>query len=653
MFFSFVINTGVLITAKISVQAAADAAAYAGAATQARQLNAISYLNYDMRRQYKKFVYRYAFVGNVAASSFPNTGGEIAGKYGYPKSVYLSSNIGSLTSVPIKVPVVCMPITASAEVNQNCSSLNLPSSTSNIASSFSNGILTMTTAAFLEGVAKIEEMQQGLCANNGSINLFVLTEWLMRGDISPSAISSTLDSMSIKLNQAEKDKLKNNITILVQGLGLYPRNIINLMRIETLEKFLNAPAKKDVQKDTIDTLEHSSIDAEVSERTIQSFKSALSNLNNEVIPHNSVIMQELQNSNQITINPVKASFNAYVQYINGATAGNDTICNSKIIPFAAKSTPVGVVKASTTPVHYAVKIKAKAHLLFLPIRDGIELEAVAAAKPFGSRIGPAGLSESDFVENIQPGSVNGDPVNDCHDQSVKCNVPNLKVTDTETFYSQSYLKSLAAIGVENNSYNFKGMSNAMAPQPHEVGHYNIIPPPVDDMKFEFIPYGTNKDSNIYRFYAPIFTGAGNPTQKISAFMDEVFGLTQVSGTGSFGIDMMALKSTLQSQLINYVTGPMNSGQATSEHGETTTFAAIELPMAPAPSPGPIVTANPNNFWLTRSEEVISSWAPAFVRHSSGNDFKPRFGYSVKFVAMHDVLGSGMQATDDDLENVSH
>src|SRR3954462_14572759 len=73
MFFAFVVNTGMLVNAKINLQNAADLAAYAGAATQARQLNAISYLNYEMRRQYKKYLYRYYVLGNLAQK--PQSGG--------------------------------------------------------------------------------------------------------------------------------------------------------------------------------------------------------------------------------------------------------------------------------------------------------------------------------------------------------------------------------------------------------------------------------------------------------------------------------------------------------------------------------------------------------------------------------------------------
>src|SRR5271154_5157436 len=67
---AFVVNIGMLVNAKISLQNAADLAAYAGAATQARQMTQISYLNYEMRRAYKKFLYRYYVMGNVSQDSF-------------------------------------------------------------------------------------------------------------------------------------------------------------------------------------------------------------------------------------------------------------------------------------------------------------------------------------------------------------------------------------------------------------------------------------------------------------------------------------------------------------------------------------------------------------------------------------------------------
>src|SRR5688500_9887936 len=75
-FIAFVINTGMLVNAKINLQNAADLAAYAGAATQARQLNRISYINYEMRRQWKKFLFRIYVVGNMAQGGFPKGPGQ-------------------------------------------------------------------------------------------------------------------------------------------------------------------------------------------------------------------------------------------------------------------------------------------------------------------------------------------------------------------------------------------------------------------------------------------------------------------------------------------------------------------------------------------------------------------------------------------------
>src|SRR3954451_21563157 len=71
LFFAFVVNTGMLVNAKINLQNAADLAAYAGAATQARQLTHISYLNYEMRRQWKKFLFRLYVLGNSGQDGFP------------------------------------------------------------------------------------------------------------------------------------------------------------------------------------------------------------------------------------------------------------------------------------------------------------------------------------------------------------------------------------------------------------------------------------------------------------------------------------------------------------------------------------------------------------------------------------------------------
>ena len=51
--FAFVVDFGHLIQNKMNLQIAADAAAYAGAAWQARALNQMGAVNYHMRQDYK------------------------------------------------------------------------------------------------------------------------------------------------------------------------------------------------------------------------------------------------------------------------------------------------------------------------------------------------------------------------------------------------------------------------------------------------------------------------------------------------------------------------------------------------------------------------------------------------------------------------
>src|SRR3954453_13769139 len=101
LFFAFVVNTGMLVNAKINLQNAADLPAYSGAAVQARQLNTAAYLNYEMRRQYKKFILRYYVIGSYMYTPFPNQPGlatKTARKWS-PKPT---------SGVDFFVPVVCL-----------------------------------------------------------------------------------------------------------------------------------------------------------------------------------------------------------------------------------------------------------------------------------------------------------------------------------------------------------------------------------------------------------------------------------------------------------------------------------------------------------------------------------------------------------------
>jgi hypothetical protein len=51
------------------------------------------------------------------------------------------------------------------------------------------------------------------------------------------------------------------------------------------------------------------------------------------------------------------------------------------------------------------------------------------------------------------------------------------------------------------------------------------------------------------------------------------------------------------------------------------------------------------FWLTRGDEVRSSWSPYGK--------PPRFSYSVRFVALRDLVSQGISNQDSEFDSVSH
>ena len=66
----FVINVGLYVKARINLQNAVDAAAYSGAAVQARQLTLMGNLNYEIRNVMKEWMFKYYVVGQAANEKY-------------------------------------------------------------------------------------------------------------------------------------------------------------------------------------------------------------------------------------------------------------------------------------------------------------------------------------------------------------------------------------------------------------------------------------------------------------------------------------------------------------------------------------------------------------------------------------------------------
>ena len=238
-----------------------------------------------------------------------------------------------------------------------------------------------------------------------------------------------------------------------------------------------------------------------------------------------------------------------------------------------------------------------------------------------------------------------------------------------TFFDRQFLDDLMHVAKENgNIITIKGLNKAlyyaMAPSSTEVGRYNIIPPPPlksdgtldsDVMKYEFIPYtdaatiqaaksSPDGDPPAYRFYAPIAPKtAGDPKGLITKYLNDT--LSGGLPDPRFGITMDDIRDQTKTGMFTYLS-KLESGIGT-EHGETESFAAVELPIYPPMLP------NPPKYAVTSAAQVLSSFG-SYVR-MPGNTFSnpPRFGYSVRFVSMQDLQKEGLNDPDGEFDQVNH
>src|SRR5690606_34954211 len=130
--------------------------------------------------------------------------------------------------------------------------------------------------------------------------------------------------------------------------------------------------------------------------------------------------------------------------------------------------------------YYAVRLTARAKVMFSPFGD-VQLRAYAAARPFGSRIGPD-VDYGDFLRQAQASSCS------FTNQNYECEefIPNLPVDEgdgTGTGRGWDRYEVLNAFFDAFNRYVSgrvysqtaaeEGYRAAMAPNPWEAGKYNI------------------------------------------------------------------------------------------------------------------------------------------------------------------------------------
>jgi hypothetical protein len=667
LFFAFVLNTGMLVNAKINLQNAADVAAYAGASVQARQMNQISFLNYELRRQYKKFLFRYYVMGNMAQDTHPNESGEANRN---PRTWKPNASAPDL-----EVPMTCLVFGTGAGGGDNYCRVD------NVAA------IAMPSAAVqdtLNNVVQqqlqsIEIIKQNSCKAIGDLNSQVSLFWLFNTD--PSLANLRAASIS------PDDKKRLDATVaLSAGMGLYPRNLITELRIRTLEFYINRQPERGLSLERAKQLMSGAQDAASRERPFNAFFSAYNSLGeNTFSDEDAIVMDELLPQKSLDLKTLNVSFDIYTakaglggcgpgQIDNPTTPASFTpqACHLCPISFALKSTPVpvAVMKNSAAPVSYGVKLTAKAKTLFNPFGGDLTLTAYSAAKPFGSRIGPQ-VTESDFTRQAKNTAFCAQPGNDCIGR-----IPWLPIDDAEAdsrgwnrndviygMYQQfrepgQNIQNLTAIDARSMERAFHA---SMAPNPWEQGRYNIPvfdqPNPggsglagLDDQFSQFFA-----GNGQMAFWAPVFSeempNRQDPVDLIKGILKKAADEAAIAGNPLISQMSQQLQAALVSGLGNYLNGIRNSA---GENGETFNLARILDPYntqstALNPSRRRVAFDPPAQGILlepTTPRNVKTSFAP---NRSSVTRQKGRIGYSVKFIPVRSIAS---QAGDADLSGDS-
>ncbi len=415
-FLAFIINIGLFVKAKINLQNAVDAAAWAGAAVQSRQLSNIAYLNWEARNTYKEWMYKYYILGqkglyNTNLSSLVD---DPSGRMNFRTEPFYK--IGMNGYDPNKfdkfnVPSICIHFGSPHDI---CSIYTIPGLPRFQA--VGTPSISEKNESFLNAIVKEKAIN---CSERSQINFYTAIQWAYG---------------------TKKKIFDRQPGIAVDRVGAWPQALEVALRIRNLEMMVNLPPISEISLSGCSNckspqeLDQSTKDTPLYERPIKAFWSAFRNLGGGSIKSKN--RDELSSSFKLTelepqsINPGNDSLSGFL-IPSSATIGDTgesalkkryldlqvyplnlvTFYSTFVtatgkfkntnIPTEAKcvvsktALPVpgyifGFVKNPEVLTYYAVKGETKFIGLFFPFEDikGITIKAYSAAKPFGGRIGP-------------------------------------------------------------------------------------------------------------------------------------------------------------------------------------------------------------------------------------------------------------------------
>ncbi len=671
LLFAFTTNVGMLVHAKINLQNAADAAAYAGAAVQARQLTSIAYLNWEMRRAVKEFLYNYLVRGNDSQTCFPRdpTGAVFdkcepktpaSSRYGFG-FIDPFANFSSEDPKPFYEPTVCMTYNPK---NNFCQMAGVPGVPTFVGSG-SFGVADPVIAIVKSATDLIVQKKVDNCTQVGNANGNFLAAWLYNPDP---------ELATIPVGNEAGNPFTN---VGLDGLGVLPRLAILRARIDHLEDMLNLNLFNEGYTSTIsaslmDSLKNSGRDLDYFERPVQAYLSAKNNLPemdgdngifsditvSEILPdeaEDSPSSTYLHNKEALVkLNDIKQSFKfAYSHFdaVPGAPGLSPTCTQNRVI-VPIEGFPLGVAKDPSVVTYYSVRVEAKVHLLFSPFKTGmVTLSAYSAAKPFGSRIGIDLSKDLEKWATAIGTEQSGKPID-----ALSPRFPNLLVaaddrdSNTGGFSRKDHLGYLRSVAQDFGHQ--AGLRLAGAYAPWEVGFYTVPPSysdPQSGINLSVFAGNPTYSTGFFQLKAPVTPVAGDQDLSIvrKRIEDMISGTTNVTDSE----EIKALRSGLLSdpafdKLFAYM-----EKQGLKEYHQIPDPMLYEEPnlRAYAQTNGQKFTVTADNNGALRQ---LTSWnnrksyqEPEFSSNTEMSLDTGRGGYSVRFISFKSLLSGGRTIND--------
>jgi hypothetical protein len=548
--FAFVIDFGHLINTKINLQIAADTAAYAGAAWQARQLNRISMVNYHMRQDVKEMAMRAQVTHIRHNRNFPHGSQFYNGGNAPPRGLF---------------PFMCQQ---------------------------AHGYVSISGVKY--------DPATNLCKNaspeTGGLPPIVVPPVIASFDPFAVAISKYIGELQKASDRECRAAATDNRALAQHFINVFSRRSqYHLRQIQELQNWMNEVAS-----------ENESSNHPIVRAAVESARRNLSLAANDEFK-----LEILQPATRRYLELQPMRMRGTMFYYDFSTQGSGCVGIPSFLDY--NDMIAGVTKSQEILTYFAVKLTAKPKMLFMPARwveDGFpELTAIAAAKPFGSRLGPDITADPLVPIPNRPGN-NNPQINF-----------SFRPNDGLGMINQKMMAFFDAIHPFNGKGNPDGNQGTGWPDANKSDDLRFplqairSPTIFDALFYSVFPDPNDGEGNLERFAEvlyPDYLEASGPNNELINLPNPITAAYLPSGVGSRN------RGAGWVQINADPTGVADSYSGYSEESPSSHSVLLASRL-------PIVGGKEREFGFANRELVHSAWAP---QGSPG-----RIGYSVKFVGM--------------------